>query len=180
MKFPKYHIEACIKGDRTAQKALYTSLSPVLNAICRRYMPSLEDAEDVLVDAFMRIFSNLSKYKGEGSFEGWARKITVNECLMALRKRQVFLTPLDQAFSLHSDEVDIHSRLAYDAIINLLDELPIGYRTVFNLYVVEGFKHKEIAESLNISINTSKSQLIQAKKKLASLIKKKHSQCLGS
>jgi RNA polymerase sigma-70 factor (ECF subfamily) len=133
------------------------------------------DAEDALVMSFYKIFSKISQFKGEGSFEGWMKRIVVNECLMKIRKSSNLNlhVDIDQAYDV-SDPEHIVSDLNYKELLVLLDDLPNGYRTVFNLYVIEGYKHREIAEILGISINTSKSQLILAKKKMRELFKKKH------
>lgn len=172
-------IEACKKGEHRAQQELYSALSPVLFAICRRYLKRTEDAEDALVEAFIKIFKNLKNFKGAGSFEGWAKRIAINESLMQLRKKQNFHLSIEYANTVPEDNVDVHDAMSYDELIMLLDELPTGYKTIFNLYVIEGFKHKEIAEKLDISINTSKSQLIHAKSKIRQLLKKKHNLKLG-
>lgn len=166
-------IDGCRREDRKAQQLLYEKYSPVLFGICRRYVKHHEDAEDVLIDGFFKIFSNIKQYKGSGSFEGWMKRIVVNEALMFLRRRHNFNLTVEI-----NDQLDLHSaakiedELAAQDILALLSTLPTGYRTVFNLYVVEGFKHREIAEILDISINTSKSQLILAKKRLQELLKK--------
>jgi len=146
-------------------------------SICLRYIKNSAEAEDLLVESFYKIFSKIDQYKGEGSFEGWMKRIVINEALMRIRKLSNLNLHVDieKAYHLKEDSVAVSS-INYDEIINLMNELPTGYRTVFNLYVIEGYKHREIAEKLGISINTSKSQLILAKKKLAMLYKKKHSQ----
>lgn len=166
-------IIACQKEDRKAQRALYDRFSPVMFGVVRRYVSVYEDAEDVLAEAFFKVLSNISYYKGEGSFEGWIRRIVVNESLMFLRKNHALrhAVELDQQWDL-KDESTIVEELAAREILALLEQLPLGYRTVFNLYVLEGFKHREIADALNISINTSKSQLILAKKRLQELLAK--------
>jgi len=138
-----------------------------------RYLKSKEDAEDVLVHSFYKILSNLQKYSGNGSFEGWMKKLLVNECLMFLRKRHNFHMSIESAHFIAAEEVSITDKLQYEDLIACLDLLPPGYRTVFNLYVIEGYKHREIAEQLGISINTSKSQLILAKQRMKSIVKKK-------
>jgi RNA polymerase sigma-70 factor (ECF subfamily) len=163
-------IELCRKKDRRAQQQLYDRYGSMLFAVCKRYVMRKEDAEDVLVEAFFKIFTHLDQYKAEGSFEGWMRRITANEALMFLRRRNLF------QFDIEIGEVDfaetgsIHSELAAGDILSLLEKLPTGYRTVFNLYVMEGFKHREIADLLGISINTSKSQLILARRKLQAML----------
>jgi len=163
-------IEACKQQDRRAQQQLYERFAPAMFGVCRRYVKSPEDAEDVLVEAFFKVLTNLQQYKGSGSFEGWIRRIVVNEALMFLRKRHNF------RLTVEISEIDrpavsrVVNELAANDILRLLEHLPTGYRTVFNLYVLEGYKHREIAEMLGISINTSKSQLILARKKMQHLL----------
>lgn len=164
-------IEACRRGERRAQQALYDRYSPAMFGVARRYLRRQEDAEDILVEAFYKVFANLDSYSGEGSFEGWIRRIVVNESLMHLRRNHA----LKQASDI-DERVDVPLRsraldnMEARDILDLLDQLPTGYRTIFNLYVLEGYKHREIAEMLDISINTSKSQLILAKKRIRQLL----------
>lgn len=164
-------IAACIKGNPKAEKMLWERYSPVMFGVCRRYVKMQEDAEDVLVEAFYKVFSNLESFKGSGSFEGWIRRIVVNEALMFLRKRHNFNMVMEISKVDIASRMTIEDELAAQDIIKLLNQLPTGYRTVFNMYVLEGYKHREIAEILGISINTSKSQLILAKKRLQSLLR---------
>lgn len=160
--------------DRAAQKWLYERYSPLMFSVCRRYLRSREDAEEALVSGFYKVYSQIESYTGAGNFEGWIRRIMVNECLMTLRKNQPLVFPGDEVqISNQADDFSIESDISAREILELLDLLPPGYRTVFNLYVLEGFKHIEIAETLGISINTSKSQLILAKEKLRNLLKAK-------
>ena len=136
-----------------------------------RYLKNIHDAEDVLVAAFFKVLTKLDSYSGEGNFEGWIRRITVNECLMHLRKHQKLKMNVEINPNLdHVTTISVEDELMAADILNLLNQLPMGYRTIFNLYVLEGYKHREIAEMLGISINTSKSQLILAKKKMKALI----------
>ena len=160
--------------DRNAQKWLYERYSPLMFSVCKRYLRSREDAEEALVSGFFKVFSQIDGFAGAGSFEGWVRRIMVNECLMTLRKNQPLVFPGDEVeLPDHPDSFNIEADISAREILELLDLLPHGYRTVFNLYVLEGFKHIEIAEALGISINTSKSQLILAKSKLRNLLKAK-------
>ena len=163
-------IQACKNQDRKAQKMLYERYSPKMFGVCRRYVKSYEDAEDVLINGLYKVLSNINSFQGAGSFEGWIRRIVVNESLMFLRKKHNFLLSVEISNIEISSQVTVEDSLAADDILKLLDKLPTGYRTVFNLYVLEGYKHREIAEILGISINTSKSQLILAKKRMKSLI----------
>lgn len=165
-------ISGCKAGDPIAQKALYDLWSPLLLGIARRYLSRIEDAEDAFAEGMVKIFTRIDSYRGEGSFEGWMRRIIVNEALMALRKRHNFhLVREIESYELQ-EPPDFEHALHASEIIALLDQLPDGYRTIFNMYVVEGYKHREIADELGISINTSKSQLIQAKKRMQELVKK--------
>lgn len=164
-------IVACRTQDRKAQQMLFDRFSPKMMGVCRRYLKTQEDAEDVLIEAFYKVFNNLPQFKAQGSFEGWIRRIVVNECLMFLRRKHNFnlTVEIDQNLDVKTT-VTTQDQLEADDILALLERLPTGYRTVFNLYVLEGYKHREIAEILGISINTSKSQLILAKKKLQQLL----------
>ena len=164
-------IRRCKTGDRMAQKELYNRFAPKMLGVCRRYVKDLDAAEDVLVQAMYKVLTKLDKYSGNGSFEGWVRKISVNESLMYLRKQKMeFIDelPIHEA----TDDWDILDKMQADDILGILNQLPDGYRTVFNLFVVEGYKHREIAEKLGVSINTSKSQLILAKKRLKNILEK--------
>ncbi len=159
--------------DRAAQKWLYERYSPLMFSVCKRYLRAREDAEEALVSGFFKVFSQIETYTGAGNFEGWMRRIMVNECLMMIRKNQALVFPGDEAeIPDQADSFNIEAEISAREILALLDQLPPGYRTVFNLYVIEGFKHIEIAETLGISINTSKSQLILAKEKLRGLLMK--------
>lgn len=165
-------IEACKQQDRRAQQLLFDRYSPIMLGVCKRYVKGMEDAEDVLVEAFFRVLTNIHYFKNEGSFEGWIRRIVVNEALMFLRKQHNFNMTLEinAEIDAETDAITALDELAAQDIINLLDKLPTGYRTVFNLFAIEGYKHREIADLLGISINTSKSQLILAKKRLQEVL----------
>ena len=172
-------IAAVKQGRRKAQKLLYDRYSPQMFGVARRYVKVREDAEDVLVSAFFKAMTNIDQFSGKGSFEGWIRRIVVNEALMLLRKRHNFnLTVESENFDVQTD-MTVEEELAAQDLLGFLEQLPDGYRTVFNLYVLEGFKHREIAEQLGISINTSKSQLILAKKRLRDILEKANYQRYG-
>ena len=140
--------------------------------VCRRYVKASEDAEEVLVTAMYKAMTKVDKYGGKGSFEGWIRRIVVNESLMFLRSRHDFHHTVELMDHDMATEVNVEAELAAKDLVVLVNALPTGYRTVFNLYVIEGYKHREIAEMLGISIHTSKSQLILAKRKLREMILK--------
>ncbi len=166
-------IEACRRNDRTAQKLLFEQYAPFMLGLCRRYVGVHEDAEDVMLRGFFKVFDKIDYYKGEGSFEGWIRRIMVNESLMFLRLKQQLRYSEDvQEYHLSDEEPGVVDKLSAEEIIALIDEMPPGYKTVFNLFMIEGYKHREIAEELGISINTSKSQLILAKQRMMKLVQK--------
>jgi len=158
------------KEDRTAQKALYDRYAPKMLGICRRYIKDGDVAEDVMIEGMYKVMTKIHQYTGQGNFEGWIRRIMVNQSLMELRKKHNFHLSIETSNVEIKSAVTIQNELEAQDILDLLEKLPTGYRTVFNLYVIEGYKHREIAEELGISINTSKSQLILAKKRMRSLI----------
>jgi len=166
-------IKGCKRQEPKAQKELYDRYREILFGITRRYVKRLEDAEDVFIEGLYKIYSKIDKYEGTGSFEGWMKRIVINESLMYLRKNKNFNLSVETDNIQIGVHPEVINRLQYNDVIKLLDQLPTGYRTIFNLYVVEGYKHREIAELLAISINTSKSQLILAKKRLREIYKKK-------
>lgn len=163
----------CKSNSRIAQNELFIQYAPIFYSIAQRYIKNSHTAEDIVSKSFYKIFTKINDYNGQGSFEGWMKRIVINECLMELRKNKNFSLTLSIDQLTEDIKVDWEDRLGYEEILSLLDSLPDGYRTVFNLYVIEGYKHREIAEILNISINTSKSQLILARRKLQLLLKKK-------
>jgi RNA polymerase sigma factor (sigma-70 family) len=167
-------IAACKQQDRRAQKLLFEQHAPVMLGVCRRYIHDPSDAEDVMVEGFFKVLTKIDMYNGDGSFEWWVRRIMINESLMHLRKANHFkyTEEINPNINL-GEEPTVVEKMESEEILGLLDELPPGYRTVFNLYVVEGYKHREIAEELGISINTSKSQLILAKHRMEELVNKR-------
>jgi RNA polymerase sigma factor (sigma-70 family) len=156
--------------QRDAQHQVYEYMAPKLYRTCKRYLKKEEEIEEVLADAFYTVFTKLDQLKELGAFEAWARKITVNQCLLQL-KRNV-------TFNLYLEDTSIHlqpqsaeeTALEEEDLLNLLNYIPDGCKTVFNLFVLEGYAHKEIAKMLNISEGTSKSQLNAAKTKLKDLV----------
>ena len=167
----KLHLTGREKAER--EKSIYDQLAPKMFSVCLRYMGSREEAEDVLQDGFVTLFSKLDTYSGEGSFEGWARKIFVNTALMSLRKNDVLKVSddLESARSLSSETTTQIQNLGYKELMKMISSLPAGYRTVFNMYVIEGYSHKEISEELGISEATSRSQLMRARTMLQEKIK---------
>lgn len=166
-------IESCIKGDRKAQKVLYDHLAPRMFPLCIRYMGDRELAEDILQDGFITLFTHLGSYKGDGSFEGWARKIFVTTALMSLRKKDVLKISddLEAARGMKSEVSTQTQNIGYKELMKLIAQLPPGFRTVFNMYAVEGFSHKEIGEMLGISETTSRTQFSRARAWLQGKIK---------
>ncbi|WP_291064313.1 RNA polymerase sigma factor [Empedobacter sp. UBA3239] len=151
---------------------LYEKYDARFFAVCKRYFTDIQQAEDALVKGFLKIFQNLENYSFEGSFEGWMRRIMINECLMELRKNKIFHLNVDDYSSSISSNQEASQQIEEDDVMKLLDYLPEGCRLVFTLYVIEGYKHKEIAESLGITEGTSKSQLNLAKTKLKDMLSK--------
>lgn len=168
-------IESCIKGDRASQKVLYDRLAARMFPVCMRYAGDRELAEDVLQDGFVTLFTRLDTYKGEGSFEGWARKIFVTTALMNLRKKDALKMSddLEAARSLKAETSSQIQNLGYKELMNMIMELPAGFRTVFNMYAIEGYSHKEIGEMLGISETTSRTQLSRARISLQNKIKER-------
>ena len=166
-------LDGCRKGDRKAQKRLFDRLSPKMFPLCIRYMGNREAAEDVLQEGFITLFSRLDSYAGKGSFEGWARRLFVNTALMQLRKNDALAgsDDIDAARSLSSEAPSAVETLGYRELMKLIASLPEGLRTVFNLYVIEGYSHKEIAEALGMEEATSRSKLQRARIRLQELLK---------
>ena len=166
-------IESCIKGDRKAQKVLYDRLAPRMYPLCIRYMGDRELAEDILQDGFITLFTRLDSYKGDGSFEGWARKIFVTTALMSLRKKDALKMSddLEAARGMKSEVSTQIQNIGYKELMKLIAQLPPGFRTVFNMYALEGFSHKEIGEMLGISETTSRTQFSRARAWLQGKIK---------
>jgi len=167
-------VNRCKQNDSKAQELLFTSYSKSLYGICCRYIKNRDDAEDVLQDSFIKIFLNLNKFKAEGNFEGWMKRITVNTALTYLKEKQkIKFESADKLFIVDEVETDIEEDIKAEYILECLNELPTGYRTIFNLYLVEGFSHKEIADQLGIKESTSRSQYSKARQYLIELINKK-------
>lgn len=166
-------IDLCIEGDRIAQKVIYDRLAPRMFPVCIRYVGDRQTAEDILQEGFITLFSKIGSYRGNGSFEGWARKVFVNTALMYLRKKDALKMSdeLENARNLSTDLSSQIEDIGYKELMKLITGLPPGFRTVFNMYVVEGYSHKEIAEMLNISETTSRTQLSRARVWLQSKIK---------
>jgi len=166
-------IKGCINGERRMQEELYRRFSPKMYAVCLRYAGKSDEAEDILQEGFIKIFKKLSTFRGEGSFEGWIRRIFVNTSIEHFRRKN-YLQPVTEKEenTIEGKYLSVLDSLAEKDILGLIRELSPGYRTVFNMYVVEGYTHKEIGDMLGISEGTSKSQLSRAKVILQDLVKK--------
>lgn len=154
-----------VENNRQAQQKIYAQFSSRMLSVCRQYIKDIHQAEDVMITAFMKVFSNLKNFENKGSFEGWIRRIMVNECISFIRvqKKVMFLEDemhFEEGFS------SMDSQLSVEDIQVLIDGLPDGYKMIFNLYAIEGYKHQEIASMLKINEGTSKSQLSHARKML--------------
>lgn len=175
-KITEKYIEKAQRGNSKAMKVLYEQYSKAMFNICVRMSNSFEDAEDILQEAFTDAFLNINSYNFEASFGSWIKRIVINKCINALKKKKVdiVLTDKDET-NLVSDEVDYGNiNFQVEQVHNAIAKLPEGYKVVCSLYLLEGYDHKEIAQILNIAESTSKSQYMRAKKKLIELIKVNH------
>lgn len=169
-------IELCVKKNSFAQKRLYDTYASKMFAVCIRYSDNRETAKDILQDGFVTVFEKIGTYSGNGSFEGWMRRIFVNTALMSLRKNDVlkYSEQIEEIplYELQSTHANIIEDIDVKVILDLIARMPVGYRTVFNLNVVEGYSHQEIAQMLGISEVASRSQLSRGKAWLQERIKK--------
>lgn len=160
-----------VENNRHAQHLIYTQFSPKMLSICRQYIKDVHQAEDIMITAFMKVFANLKNFEHKGSFEGWIRRIMVNESISFLRVQKK-VSFLEDEYYKEDGFNNIESNFSVEDIQALIDSLPDGYRMIFNLYAIEGYKHKEIADMLGINEGTSKSQLSHARKMLQEQINK--------
>jgi len=166
-------VAACIQGDKAAQYQFYQRFSPILFAICKRYADDEDSAKDMFQEAMIKIFQKLADFRFEGSLEGWLKRVCVNQCLDALKRSKTkFNESLSEEHANLPSESDVISEINVKSLMQLLSKLPVGYRTVFNLFAIEGYSHAEIASMLNITENTSKSQMFKARKWLQNQIVK--------
>jgi RNA polymerase sigma-70 factor (ECF subfamily) len=162
-------IALAVKNNRQAQQWIYSKYSPKMLSVCRQYIKDLQLAEDVMITAFMKVFVNLGRFENKGSFEGWIRRTMINECISFIRvRKKVHFIEDSVGFEGVDSEGEI--QFSMEDIQNLIDSLPDGYRIIFNLFVIEGYKHKEIASRLGINEGTSKSQFAHARRILKSKI----------
>lgn len=166
-------ISGCIEENRRMQEELYRRFSPRMYAVCLRYAGSSDEAEDILQEGFIKVFKKLNTFRSEGSFEGWIRRIFVNTAIEHFRRKR-YLQPVTEKEenTMEGNYLSVLDNLAERDIMDLVQQLSPGYRTVFNMYVVEGYSHKEIGEMLGISEGTSKSQLSRAKVILQDMVRK--------
>lgn len=162
-KSQKSIIKKAIQKNREAQKQLFDEFAPKMLGVCRQYVRDNHHAEELMMSGFLKVFTHLHTFKDEGSFEGWIRRIMVNTCLSYLRKKVPYKTT-DEEYVYHDFATDSMENTAVEDIQKMIDTLPEGYKMVFNLYAIEGYKHSEIAQKLGISESTSKSQLFKARK----------------
>ncbi|PWA06613.1 RNA polymerase sigma factor [Flavobacterium psychrotolerans] len=158
-------IQLAVENNRQAQQVIYTKFSPKMLSVCRQYIKDLHHAEDLMITAFMKVFTNLKNFDHKGSFEGWIRRIMVNECISYIRVHKK-VSFLEEEHYNEDGFNGIESNFSVDDIQFLIDNLPDGYKMIFNLYAIEGYKHHEIATMLGIKEGTSKSQLSHARKML--------------
>lgn len=163
-------IRLAIENNRSAQQKIYVQFSSKMLSVCRQYIKDIHQAEDIMITAFMKVFSNLKNFQHNGSFEGWIRRIMVNECISHIRVQNKVSFIEDENY-LEESFNNIESQFSVDDIQFLIDSLPDGYKIVFNLSAIEGYKHKEISSMLGITEGTSKSQLSHARKMLKEQIR---------
>lgn len=158
-------IRQCVDHNPSAQRRLYEKYAGIMLGVCRRYMGNTEEAEEALSNGFIKVFKHIDRFEFKGSFEGWIRQIMVRECLMYIRSKKqsiMYTDTLEDFDTPASFEPELE--LDTEELLLMIDALPDGYKTIFNLYAIEGYKHHEIAEMLQISVSTSKTQLMRARK----------------
>lgn len=164
-------VQRCLKKDRRAEKALYDRFSGQMYAVCFRYMKDTQEAQDVFQDGMIKVFNKLHTWKGEGPLGGWMRRIFIHCALNQIKSNQKHWTlDITDISPIENSDISIFSELHAEAILDKIQKLPMGYRTVFNLFAIEGYSHAEIATLLEVSESTSKTQFLKAKAKLKSLI----------
>ncbi|HQW82924.1 MAG TPA: sigma-70 family RNA polymerase sigma factor, partial [Ferruginibacter sp.] len=168
-------LTGCRRNNAAAQEALYSRFSPRMLGVCYRFAKNREDAEDMLQEGFIKIFTQIHQYRNEGALEGWIRRIVVHTCINILKKNKKFSDSLDIAHAnkVHVREEMIPSIMQAKQIVECIRSLPLGYKTVLNLYAIEGYSHKEIAFLLDIEESTSRSQYTRAKAMLEEILVKK-------
>src|SRR6188768_513031 len=168
-------LAGCLRNNATAQEALYNRFSPRMLGVCYRFAKNREDAEDMLQEGFIKVFTQMHQYRNEGALEGWIRRIVVHTCINILKKNKKFSDSVDiiHANSVNVKEEIIPSIMQAKQIVECIRTLPLGYKTVLNLYAIEGYSHKEIAMMLDIEESTSRSQYTRAKAMLEEILIRK-------
>lgn len=162
-------IKRAAEGDDAAFKVLYDSISGKMYSLCLRYAVDEEEANDLFQEGFIKLYKHLSTFRNEGSFEGWARRIFVTTCLDSLKKKKVRFADPEENLNIEADQHSIYDKLSMDDLMKVIQTLPAGYRTIVNLYIIEDYSHKEIADMLGISESGSKSKLHKARTHLKNL-----------
>lgn len=166
-------VKKCLEKDSLAQKQLFDSFSRKMMGVCLRYSKDADEAQDVLQIGFIKVFKKLHLFNSDGSLEGWIRKVMINTALDQIRRNKKFGNNIDLDlvdYQLLSENEDVLSQLSVNDLLKIIQAMPKGFRTVFNLYAIEGYSHQEIADQLNISVNTSKSQYSRARVYLQKII----------
>ncbi|MBS1574844.1 MAG: sigma-70 family RNA polymerase sigma factor [Bacteroidetes bacterium] len=163
-------IERAAEGDNQAFKEIYDAISGKMYSLCLRYAGNENDANDFFQEGFIKLYRNLKSFRGEGSFEGWARKIFARVCIDFIKKNKAFFSVINEEMPVSSDGLSGYDKLSGDDLMKVIRQMPDGYRTVINLYLVEGYNHKEIGEMLNISEEGSRSQLYRARVSLQKML----------
>lgn len=164
-------IEACIRKEKWAQQKLYEDHYPVMLPVCKRYSNNSDDALDILHEGFIKVFRHISKYQSGTSLVAWIRRIMINTAIDYYRKKSRKRTEdLETAYSVSTNDPDVISEMSAKEILGALQELTFAYRSVFNLYVIEGYSHKEVAKQMGITESTSRSNLVKARAKLRAIL----------
>jgi RNA polymerase sigma factor (sigma-70 family) len=169
-------LKGCLQNDAASQRELYSRYSPKMLSVCYRFAQNREDAEDMLQEGFIKVFSQIHTFENRGAFEGWIRRIVVHTCINILKKNKRFNESVDiiHATAVQVREESVPSIIQAKQVVECIRMLPVGYRTVLNLYAIEGYSHREIATALDIEESTSRSQYTRAKAMLEDILVRKH------
>ena len=167
-------VQKAAEGDSKAFREIYDAISGKMYSLCLRYAGNENDANDFFQEGFIKLYKNLKSFRGEGSFEGWARKLFVRVCIDYIKKNKVFFSVISEDLTIQSEGLSGYDKLSGEDLMKVIRKMPDGYRTVINLYLVEGYNHKEIGEMLNISEEGSRSQLYRARTSLQKLLSEIH------
>ncbi len=174
-------IRGCIENDPKVQRALYQRFCGAMMGVCVRYAPTIHEAEDLLQEGFIKVFRKIHTFEGKGYLAGWIKRVMVNTCLTYIRdnKNLRMYVEVDEEVLKEEADFDVLSQFSADDLVTKIQRLPDGFRVVFNMYAIEGFSHQEIADKLEISVGSSKSQLSRARAYLQKVIKKEENQDLN-